>query len=141
MSSLIAPWLDEVSNRVPEGTLSQFENESFVSATAQSITNGVTEAQMVKEIGEWSNAETLPKQPNAWKANNAVWGGGMVSEQNTVLLANRGIIGAELQVPRQKAHMVAIESIAGALGQFRILDAGIGATYTVNKAWKKYVSK
>lgn len=52
------------------------------------------------------------------------------------------MIGAELQVPGQAAHMVAIEPISGVVGQYQVLDTGIGASYTVNSAWiAKYVSK
>lgn len=65
-----------------------------------------------------------------------------MSDANTLALVNKGIIGAELQVPGQAAHMVAIGPIPGAPGTFRVLDTGIGASYTVDSAWiLKYVSK
>jgi len=97
---------------------------------------------MVSKIGEWSNAESLASALNKSGINGGGWIGGMVSDANTLALANRGIIGAELQVPGQAAHMVAIEPIPGAPGTFNVMDTGVGATYTVNSAWiQKYVSK
>jgi len=138
-----APWLDEVSNYTKNGTFLQCGNGSCVSATAQNITNGaVTEAQMVKRIGEWSNAESLAKALNASNVNGGGWIGGMVSEANTLKLASNGIIGAELQAPGLAAHMVTIKPIAGLPGQFLVLDTGVGASYTVDSNWiVKYVSK
>lgn len=66
----------------------------------------------------------------------------MVSEENNLALVNRGIVGAELQVPGQAAHMVAIEPMSGVAAKFRVLDTGVGASYTVNSEWiRKFVSK
>lgn len=138
-----APWLDDVSNYTKGGTFLQCGNGSCVSATAQNITNGaVTESQMVSQIGEWSNAESLAGALNQGNVNGGGWIGGMVSEGNTLRLASNGIIGAELQAPGVAAHMVAIEPVAGAPGKFLVLDTGVGASYTVDSAWiTKYVSK
>jgi hypothetical protein len=138
-----APWLREVSNFKQGGTFLQCLEGSCVSATAQNLSNGaITEAQMVAQIGEWSNAEALAHALNLRKVNGGGWIGGMVSEEHTVALANSGRIGAELQVPRQAAHMVSIEPIANAAGKFNVLDTGVGASYTVDTSWiVKYVSK
>jgi filamentous hemagglutinin len=138
-----SPWLDEVKNLKPGGTFLQCANGSCVSATGQNITAGATtEAQMLKQLGEWSNAEALAAALNKGGVNGGKWIGGMVSEENTLALAGRGIIGAELQAPGVPAHMVAIEPIPGSNGLFNVLDTGVGASYTVNREWIiKYVSK
>ena len=112
--SLAAPWLDEVSNMTSGGTFLQCGGGSCVSATAQNITNGVvTETEIVSKIGEWSNSESLARELNNTNVNGGGWIGGMVSEADTLRLANSGVIGAELQVAGQAAHMVAISPIAG----------------------------
>lgn len=138
-----SPWLDEVKNLKPGGTFLQCANGSCVSATGQNITAGATtEAQMLKQLGEWSNAEALAAALNKGGVNGGKWIGGMVSEENTLALAGRGIIGAELQAPGVPAHMVAIEPIPGSNGLFNVLDTGVGASYTVSREWiLKYVSK
>jgi len=138
-----APWLDSVSNLRKDGTFLQCRDGSCVSATAQNITRqAVTESEMLSRIGEWSNSESLAKALNEAQVHGGGWIGGMVSESNTLMLARRGMIGAELQVPGQAAHMVAIAPVEGAKDVFKVLDTGIGASYEVDAAWiNKYVSK
>ncbi|WP_127526468.1 hypothetical protein [Budvicia aquatica] len=138
---IIGPWSNGVSNVVKGEVFTQCANGSCVSATGQVLTNGsVSEAQLLKMLGECSNPEALAKALT--KTTNVKWVGGYFETSEQALqVAQRGRFGAVLQAPRSPAHMVTIEPIPNSTGTFKVYDTGAGATYEVSSDWiKKYVS-
>jgi hypothetical protein len=93
-----------------------------------------TEAQLISELGEWSNPQALAR------SLGGKWQGGYFgSASDALAAAERGPMGAVLQAPGGPAHMVVTTPLGG--GRFQVRDPLPGVTYEVGRSWiEKYVA-
>jgi hypothetical protein len=134
------PWVAEAGEVTRGGAVRQSCPGSCVSAVGEMLTEGkVTEEQLLSNLGEWSNPESLAKELNR-RAGAPEWsGGGFPTEEDALRAAERGPLGAEVRVPSRPGHMVHIEPIES--GGFSVRDPEPGVCYQVDEAWiRKYVS-
>ena len=103
------------------------------------LTQGrVTEEELLSQLGEWSNPESLAKALNK-RLGGSKWEGGYFAHaDDAVRVAQRGPLGA--RVPYSgNGHMVLIEPIGG--GKFKVRDPLPGITYEVDESWiRQYVN-
>lgn len=115
--------------------LSQLPMENWDGPTG----GAVTERQLLKRLGEWSNPERLAEELNRIQGTDTWIGGYFRTEEHALSTAKSGPMGAILQVPYAKGHSVMIEPLRQ--GVFLVRDPIPGATYEVTEAWvKKYVA-
>jgi hypothetical protein len=134
------PWVAEATNITEGGVIEQSAAGSCVSACGEILTDGaMSEAQLLGELGEWSNPGALADALNAQAGSGAWQAGYFASGADAVTVAEQGEMAATLQAPGLPAHMVVIEP--GVEGTFVVSDPGIGGTYEVTAEWiEKYVS-
>jgi hypothetical protein len=99
------------------------------------LTGGArTQAALLSELGEWSNSDELVR------ALGDQWKRVYFFEDDAVHAARRGPMGATLQAPGGRGHMVMTEPKAN--GSYLVRDpADGGSTYTVNDDWlRRWVS-
>ena len=134
------PWIANATNIREGGAVAQTTNGSCVSACGEMLTGGsVPESEFLDRLGEWSNPRSLADQLNS-RAGASEWRGGWFeSGEQAVAVAQRGPMGATLQMPGVPSHMVVIEPAEG--GRFLVRDPSFGGTYEVTKDWiDRYVS-
>ena len=139
-SEYSGPWVTEANEVTRGGAVRQSREGSCVSAVGEMLTEGrVTEKQLLTELGEWSNPESLAKELNKKTAPSEWTGGGFPTEEDALRAAQRGPFGAELRVGPKLGHMVYIEPLES--GGFGVHDPEPGICYQVDEAWiRKYVS-
>jgi len=131
-------WVDESMNFSQGGAIAQTRTGSCVSACGAMLTGGtLSEDQLLAELGEWSNPQSLARSLNA---RGGGWRGSyFASGSDALAAAERGPMGAVLQAPGSPAHMVVIEPTS--TGVFLVRDPLPGVTYKVTPAWiEKYVA-
>lgn len=131
-----APWVDDAKDIVEGGTFSQCTNGSCVSATGQNLTGGaLSEAQLLDQLGEWSNPESLALQLNSYVGSEKWVSKYFYSGSDALTIANQGQFGAVLKAYGFDAHMVSISPNATSPGEFTVLDTARGISYTVDAKW------
>ncbi|MBO0871270.1 MAG: hypothetical protein J2P15_22175, partial [Micromonosporaceae bacterium] len=127
------PWAP--ARVTPGGAVTQTLPGSCVSAAGEMLTHGaVSQADLLAELGEWSNPVALRDALNARGIDGGGWRGGFLTEQDALRVASAGPIAAVLMAPGERSmHMVAIEPAGD--GTFTVRDPLPGVTYTVDSAW------
>jgi uncharacterized protein YukE len=134
------PWIADATNIREGGAVAQSTSGSCVSACGEMLTGGsVSESELLGRLGEWSNPQALAGDLNS-RAGATEWRGGwFASGEQAVAVAQRGPMGATLQMPGVPSHMVVIEPEEGA--GFLVRDPSFGGTYEVTRDWiERYVS-
>jgi hypothetical protein len=132
------PWVDDGFNHRPGGAVSQSTDGSCVSACGEILT-GVPEADILANIGDWSDPVALARELNQ-RAGSEVWQGGYFGSGADALEAVRhGPSAVVLQAPGGNAHMVVVEPLPS--GNFLVRDPLPGQTYEVTPEWiDRYVA-
>jgi hypothetical protein len=140
ISQLSGPWTEDVSNIQFGGAVTQCTGGSCVSAVGEMLTDGeITQQNFLEKLGDWSNAESLAKELNEqlgtdeWKGHFFDTVGTSEFSEDAIVAASRGPMGAVLQAPFGKGHMVMIEPLGD--GQFFVSDPLPGVTYSVDSNW------
>ncbi|MEV6596496.1 hypothetical protein AB0M36_06450 [Actinoplanes sp. NPDC051346] len=134
------PWFDEGTNHRDGGAVQQTTDGSCVSASGEMLTDGrVTQAELLSELGDWSNLSALRDELNKHDGEGT-WTGHYFQDGGEALRqASEGPMAAQVQAPFGRAHMVILEP--GENGSFTVRDPNEGSSYDVDGAWvEKYVS-
>lgn len=139
-SDLSGPWAREGTNMSRGGAVTQCAPGSCVSAVGEMLTDGaIAETRLLDELGEWSNPVALRNELNKVSGATTWKGGFFASEEDAVKVARQGPMGAVLQAPGGKGHMVKLSPLGN--GRYRVQDPIPGSTYEVDEAWiRRYVS-
>jgi hypothetical protein len=131
------PWVFEAKNVRRDPSLAQSLPGSCISAAGSILTDRrVSEADLLGNLGEWSNPTALAAELNR-RAGSQVYQGGYVADG--LPLVRRGKVVAILHAG-PAGHAVVIEPTATA-GTYLVQDPLPGATYEVDDAWvSKYVA-
>jgi hypothetical protein len=136
-----APWTKGVKDVVEGATFVQCADGSCVSATGQNLTGGaLTEAQLLEQIGEWSNSQLLAKALNQAVPGAGWQGGYFASGEDALKVASQGTMGAEIKAFGYPGHMVTLVPLDTNSGTFKVFDTAQGVSYVVDSSWvEKYV--
>lgn len=133
------PWAEGVQAR-QGGAVAQATEGSCVSACGDMLADGsILQAQLLSELGEWSNPGALADALNS-RVGSQVWRGGYFEgPADALAAANRGRMAAVLQSPGGPAHMVVIEPLGAET--YLVRDPLPGVNYEVGADWiKRFVS-
>lgn len=130
------PWVFDAKNVKLGGAISQSKPGSCISAAGSMLVDGqYSEAELLGQLGEWSDPTSLAAELNR-RAGSKVWTGGYVADGRP--LVQRGKVVAVLHAG-PAGHAVVIEPMGP--GKYFVRDPLPGATYEVDDAWvEKYVA-
>jgi hypothetical protein len=119
------PWTQNAADFRAGGAVTQSRDGSCVAACGEMLSGGArSEAELLKQLGEWSHVAELAKALNG--GVEGPWLGGAVSCSLDQLLSG-GTAAIELKVFRADAHLVVAQRVDSNSALVR--DPALGASY------------